>query len=160
MTPTETRKLVDLAYAQWPHMEPDDNLYTLWHLYLGEYPVEIVSPALKAVLRYAIDHPPKFGHILDEIENPRLRRRKPVEHPPDCHCADLSHGRLFHSRAGIMTCPGPLEPEALEAYVSEWLAKDEAERRQQPHIKALPRPQDAITPDYRAALQIVRPVDE
>jgi hypothetical protein len=43
-----------------------------------------------------------------------------------------------------MTCPGPLGPEALEAYVNEQLDRRAYEYSQQPHIRALPAVKSAL----------------
>jgi len=161
-TPNETKQIVKMAYTQWAHTEPGPDLATLWHAYLAEHPIEIVSPALRAVLRHANEFPPTIADLMDEIENPTLRKKPTIDHPPECHCSDYLPGALFCSElgGGAMPCPGPLDAAALREYEIEWLRNDAAERAQQPHYKALPKPGEIMRPDFTAALEELGETDE
>lgn len=68
-TPRETRQLVEIAYRQWPHIEPDEMLATLWHHHLHEIPLPEAARAVSDVLATA-KYPPTIADVLERIATP------------------------------------------------------------------------------------------
>lgn len=144
-TPRETAAVIKMAYAQWPHIDPDENVADLWHTFLAEHPIDIVSPALKALLRNAVDYPPTIAQLMDRIEgverNPAPKDRPAVlakhstKHPPGCHCdrPDTTTG-LIPTDLGLVPCPG-IEGDpahATEAHLAHHAAEVAQWRRPAP----------------------------
>ena len=67
-TPAETAQIVAVAYAQWPHISPDQTLATVWHALLAPVPMAKAVEALGKALREARQFPPTIAQIMDHVE--------------------------------------------------------------------------------------------
>lgn len=67
MTPTETNRIMALAFAQWPHIKQSADLATVWQSHLNNKPLETVSHAVRDVLGQS-DYPPTIAQVLRAVE--------------------------------------------------------------------------------------------
>lgn len=72
MNATETRTLVETAYAQWPHIEVTPTIIDTWHTHLQHTDARIAFTGLREILgnaRYA----PTIAAVLESIRNVAYR---------------------------------------------------------------------------------------